>query len=84
MSAYYNIPLSGNISAKITLNVYNLTDRLNEEFVSGQTGRAYTAIIRPIDIAAHRSDFNTFEDIVQNPAMYAAPRLIKVGLGLTF
>ncbi|MFB0516631.1 MAG: TonB-dependent receptor domain-containing protein [Candidatus Neomarinimicrobiota bacterium] len=84
LSAYYNIPLSGRFDAKLTLNVYNLTDRLNEVAVSGQTGRAYTAIIRPIDIAAHRSDFNTFEDVVHNPSMYAAPRLIKIGLGLTF
>ncbi|MBN2414563.1 TonB-dependent receptor [bacterium] len=84
LAGYYNIPIPGPFKAKLVLNVYNLFDTLNEVWVNAETGRAYTAIIRDTDIAAHHSDFNTFEDVVQNPSMYASPRLIKAGLELMF
>lgn len=84
LSGYYNIPLHGSLRAKVTLNVYNLFDRLNEAWVNAETGRAYTAIIRETDLAAHHSDFNDFIDIVHNPSMYEAPRLVKLGLGIEF
>lgn len=84
LNSYYDFNLKNNMKLRLTLNAYNLFDRLNEGWVNSQTGRAYTAIIRPIDIARHRSDFNEFIDRVQNPSMYSAPRLVKVGLGLVF
>ncbi|MBN1542320.1 TonB-dependent receptor [candidate division KSB1 bacterium] len=84
LSSYYDLKIRNNIRLRWSLNIYNLLDRLNEEWVNAQTGRAYTAIIRPRNIANHRSDFNSYVDIVQNPSMYSAPRLIKIGFGVVF
>ena len=69
---------------KFTMLVYNLFDRLNENWVNSTTGRAYTAIIRPIDEAAYRSNFSEYKDIVQNPAMYSSPRSVKIGIVFQF
>jgi hypothetical protein len=57
---------------------------LNDVFVNPTTGRAYTAVIRDQDIANHRSNFNTVYDSIQNPAMYSAPRQVKLGLHVFF
>ncbi len=84
LSAFYLWRLFKNFNLRLTLNVYNLLDRLNENWVNSQTGRAYTAIVRPTDLASHHSDFNDYYDRVKNPSMYAAPRLVKIGLGVTF
>ena len=84
LNSYYNIPIRGDMKLRFTLTVYNLLDRLNEEWVNATTGRAYTAIIRPTDIAGHRSDFNEFIDTVQNPSAYSSPRLVKLEMGLVF
>ena len=84
LSSYYDIPVIHNIRMRFTLNVYNLMDALNEAWVNNQTGRAYTAIIQDTDLASHHSDFNEFIDTVRNPAMYVAPRLVKLGVGFTF
>ncbi len=83
-TAYYDFSVFKNIKTRLTLNVYNVLDRLNEEWVNAQTGRAYTAIIRETDVRNHLSDFNEYIDRVQNPSMYSAPRLVKVGLGIVF
>jgi len=84
LQAYYNLITIGGVDVKLTLLAYNILDRLNENFVNSTTGRAYTGIIRPIDITTYRSDFSEFEDLLQNPAMYAAPRSVKIGLGFNF
>ncbi len=84
LSGYYDINLPAQMKLRFTLNVYNLLDRLNEVAVNSQTGRAYTAIIRQTDLDGHRSTFNEYIDRVQNPGMYSAPRMIKLGLGLMF
>ena len=84
LNGHYDYKLTNDIKLRLSLNVYNLLDRLNEVGVNGQTGRAYTAIIREIDRMNHRSDFNEFEDRIQNPGMYSAPRMVKVGLGIMF
>ncbi|MBL7095958.1 TonB-dependent receptor [candidate division KSB1 bacterium] len=84
LNGFYDFQVMKNIKVRLSLNVYNLLDQLNEEWVNSQTGRAYTAIIRDTDELNHRSDFNEFEDIIQNPSMYAAPRLVKLGLGVVF
>jgi len=83
-SGFYDYAVLKNMKLRLTLTVYNLLDRLNEEWVNGQTGRAYTAIIRPEDLASHRSNFNEYIDRVHNPSMYSAPRMVKLGLGLVF
>ena len=59
-------------------------DRLNENWVNATTGRAYTAIVRESDLLSHRSNFNEYKDTYQNPAMYSAPRTIKLGMGINF
>ena len=68
----------------MVLHLYNLFDRLNEEWVNDQTGRAYTAVIKETDIAGHRSDFNDYEDRIKNPSMYSSPRMVKIGIGVNF
>ena len=72
------------IQGRIDLTVYNLLDRLNENWVNGQTGRAYTAIIKDTDLAGHRSDFNDYEDRIKNPSMFSAPRMVKLAIGVQF
>jgi outer membrane receptor protein involved in Fe transport len=84
LAAYYNLRMIGNVDLKLTLSVYNLFDRLNEVSVNSQTGRAYTAIVTPSDLAAHRSDFNDYYDRIQNPDMFTAPRYVKLGMGVSF
>jgi outer membrane cobalamin receptor len=84
LNGFYDFAVRKDLKLRFTLTVYNLLDRLNEEWVNAQTGRAYTAIIRPTDLASHRSDFNEYIDRVHNPAMYSAPRMVKMGLGLVF
>ena len=84
LNGYYNVYLLRNVKMRLSLTVYNLFDKLSEVWVNAQTGRAYTTIIKPTDIAGHRSNFNEYEDRVRNPSMYSAPRLVKVGLGIVF
>ncbi|MCD6374785.1 MAG: TonB-dependent receptor [Caldisericaceae bacterium] len=84
MNAFYLLKLADRYKLKFTLNVYNLLDRLNENIVNPETGRACTAIIRPEERAAHRSNFNEVEDRYRNPGMYDPPRLVKFGIGIIF
>ena len=84
LMAYYNFSISKKYKINFRLAVYNLFDRLNENSVDSKTGRAYTAVIKDTDRAGHRSNFNEFEDRIQNPAMFAAPRMIKFSTGIDF
>jgi len=81
---YYRFKITKDLKATLDINIYNIFDRLNEEWVNGQTGRAYTAVIKETDTASHRSDFNEYEDRIENPSMYSSPRSIKVALGVNF
>jgi len=81
---YYRFSIMKNFKATLDINIYNIFDRLNEEWVNDQTGRAYTAVIRETDIASHRSDFNDYYDRIENPSMYSSPRSIKIALGVNF
>lgn len=84
LTLYYNFNLYGRYKGKIDLTVYNLLDRLNENWVNDQTGRAYTAVIQDTDYAGHRSDFNDYEDRIENPSMFSQPRMVKMAIGLEF
>jgi len=84
LNGYFNIYQFKDISLRLNLSVYNLLDRLNENWVDATTGRAYTAIIQPSDLTSHHSNFNDYEDWIHDPSMYAAPRMVKVGLGVSF
>jgi outer membrane receptor protein involved in Fe transport len=81
---YYEFKLMGRYHGKVDLTIYNLLDRLNENWVNSQTGRAYTAIIKDTDLAGHRSDFNDYEDRIQNPSMFSSPRMYKIAVGINF
>ena len=72
------------VSLRLNFSVYNLFDQLNEYWVNATTGRAYTAIIQPSDLASHHSDFNDYEDRIHNPSAYVPPRLVKAGLSISF
>ncbi|MGC9514010.1 MAG: TonB-dependent receptor plug domain-containing protein, partial [Fidelibacterota bacterium] len=84
MNGYYKIRIFKRVNTRLTFAVYNLLDRLNPAWVYGATGQPYTDIIRETDRENHRSNFSTIYDVIQNPAMYSAPRYIKLGLGVVF
>jgi outer membrane receptor protein involved in Fe transport len=84
MFGFYKFKVTGKIDAKLELSVYNLFDRLNPVWVYGSTGRPYTTIVQPSDLANHRSDFNDYYDRIKNPSAYSAPRLVKLGIGFIF
>ncbi|MBN2601081.1 MAG: TonB-dependent receptor [Candidatus Marinimicrobia bacterium] len=84
LNGFYSIKLFKGVDTRITFAVYNLLDRLNPVWVYGSTGQPYTDIIRQSDIENHRSNFSTIYDVIQNPAMYSAPRYVKLGLGVVF
>lgn len=84
LTAFYSIWTAGTFNLKLTLLGYNLLDTLNESWVYSRTGRAYADIVRESDLVSHHSNFNDYYDVIQNPAMYNAPRSLKVGLEVTF
>jgi outer membrane receptor protein involved in Fe transport len=84
LNARYDLNISKNMKLRWNLSIYNLLDNLNENSVNSQTGRAYTAIIRDNDLLSHRSNFNEYIDRIQDPAMYSAPRMVKLGFGFVF
>ena len=84
LTAYYELKLIGSTRMKFDLSIYNLFDRLNENWVSSETGRAYTAIITDSDLSNYKSDFSEYYQTYQDPSAYSAPRQIKLGLGISF
>ncbi len=60
--------------------VYNLFDRLNEYGVYPSSGRA--GVDYNVKFAGDIYGLNTIEEYVLNPAMYGAPRQIRIGLNL--
>jgi len=84
MTAFANVASVGRMKIRLNLIVYNLFDRLNETGVNGNTGRAYQAIITEEERMSFRSLYHKIEEQYRNPAMFATPRVVKVGVGLTF
>lgn len=84
LTGYYNVKLMNDVSLRFDLSVYNLFDRLNENWVSSETGRAYTAIVTDADVSNFKSDFSTYNETYQDPSAYSAPRQIKLGMGVSF
>jgi outer membrane receptor protein involved in Fe transport len=82
--AFYNILKIKGVSLQAILRVSNLTDRMNEYGVDGNTGRANQHIIRASDLRTQRSDFNEYVDRYLDPSAYSYPRLIKFGMALVF
>ncbi|MDZ7260657.1 MAG: TonB-dependent receptor [candidate division KSB1 bacterium] len=84
LKGHYDVHLGGSQKIRLFLSIYNLLDRKNEIHVNSSTGRAYTAIIYPVDVAVFRSNYNDVYDAVRNPAMFSPPREIKFGIGYVF
>ncbi len=84
MRAQYELGFVWGLKLRAELNIYNLLDKKNEIWVNSTTGRANQAIVRATDIAGHRSNFNDYNDRIEDPSAFGAPRLIKFGLGLIF
>ncbi|MCF7885373.1 MAG: TonB-dependent receptor [Candidatus Marinimicrobia bacterium] len=89
--SYYLAKLTDKISIKFNLTVYNLFDRknigVNESgvpLVNSTTGQPNTAIIEESDIEKYRSNFTTIHDTYTSPAVYEAPRRIKLGAEIRF
>ncbi len=82
--AWYRLVRFQYVEIRFLLRCCNIFDALNEISVYNDSGRAYKRHIDPDDAAEHRSDFNDYIDRIQNPAMYAAPRLVKIGLELVY
>ena len=81
LSSYFNLPA---INARITFEIYNLFDTLNEYGVNAQTGRAYSAILNENSVSSFRSNYTTIEDTYQDPSSYGAPRSIKIGIDFRY
>jgi len=82
--AHYDLFKVMGMSVRAILRVYNLTDRMNEYGVDGNTGRANQHIVRESDLRTQRSDFNDYYDRFKDPSAYSYPRLIKFGMALVF
>ena len=80
----YDFVLNENLKLRLYLSIYNLLDERNEIRVDGTTGRAYTSVITPSQIASFRSSFTDIYDSIQDPSMFSAPREVKLGLGIMF
>ncbi|NQT25321.1 TonB-dependent receptor [candidate division KSB1 bacterium] len=84
LNAFYQFLTMGRMKMRLTLMAYNLLDRLNENNVNGATGRADQFIVQESDLAAHRSDYHEYSDQVLNPSNFSNPRIVKLGIGVTF
>ncbi|MGE5812035.1 MAG: TonB-dependent receptor plug domain-containing protein, partial [Ignavibacteria bacterium] len=81
LQAYYRLKLM-DIDLTLILNVFNLFDKRNEIQVYSESGRAgYTVIPGREDIPVVVS---TLDDYLTRPDFYSAPRLIKLGLQISF
>jgi len=84
LSAFYTIWSNQDYRLRINVLAYNILDALNAGSVYPRTGQPYTDIVRDVDLSGHRSNFNDYYDIIKNPAMYSAPRSVKLGLTFSF
>ncbi len=84
LKAHYNFASIYGIRMRLKMQVYNLFDRLNENWVNGNTGRANQSIIRDEDLLSHKSDFTTYEERIFYKTAYSAPRQVKIGLEINF
>jgi hypothetical protein len=82
--SFYDYEVWEGYKLRFSVLIENLLDRKNEFGVNATTGHANEAIIRPVDLANHRSLFNDYEDRIINPATISVPRYVKFGIGLLF
>jgi outer membrane receptor protein involved in Fe transport len=85
LNGFINIWSSGRTRMRLTLLIYNLFDRLNENNnVNLTTGRAGDRIYRATDFALYRSNFSTIYDRDSNPSDFSNPRSVKIGIEFMF
>ena len=84
LTAYWRLPIFSEYDARLTLNVYNLLDNLNANWVYNDTGKPYKKIVTDIEKDNYKSNFTDVYDQYENPAMYSAPRQVKIGLRFEF
>jgi len=84
LRAFYTLYQLKPWNLRLVVMAYNLLDKLNEVRVNDITGRAYSDIVRPSQLSEHRSNFNDYYDRIYDPSMYTAPRLVKMGLEVSF
>lgn len=75
----------GKMKAAVLLKIYNLFDRLNEDYVNSDTGRATYSLV-PTYAADHGGEFGRhyLSDYLSRPTYYSSPREIRLGLALGF
>jgi len=71
-----------NINVSIFLLVYNLFDRLNEEIVYNDTGRANYSLIPTYTGNVYGP--NTLDEYLVRPHYFSSPREIKIGINIEF
>jgi len=84
VNAFYNLVSIGRVNISLTLLVYNLFDRLNERSVNPNTGRAYQAVVNESNLLGFRSNYNEYIDQLLDPSNFFTPRVVKLGLKMTF
>ena len=84
LKGHYQFLSSDDLEVKLSFSIYNLFDTLNDMFVYAKTGRAYSNIVSTTEIQAYRSTFTDIYDQYENPAMYSAPRQIKLSLSINY
>jgi len=79
-----------NLPLRTFVKVFNVLDRLNENFVFNDTGRATYSLSEQRNVhATWKSNYglpgiHTLEEYDTRPHWYSAPRLIRVGLTVSF
>jgi len=75
----------GNLQMSVLLKVYNLFDRMNEDYVYDDTGRATYSLI-PTYTANHGGEFGRhyLDDYLNRPYYYSSPREVRFGVAIGF
>lgn len=87
LNMFKQIPLwpSSPYSARLELTIRNVFDRLNENGVFGDTGRATYRTDIPVDRSGEHADFNTFDEyFLYYPSYYSRPREVRFGISVNF
>lgn len=86
LNAFYYLPFfeGTGMKASLELMVRNLFDRLNENDVYRDTGRATYTRNEELNADLERPAVNTIEEVYTQPQMYSRPREVRVGLKVTF
>jgi len=84
LNMFKEIPIIAGISGKLELTVRNLFDKLNENDVFGDTGRATYRTDIPTTTEGS-PEFNTLEEYyLYYPSHYSRPREVRVGFSVMF